>query len=173
MSIATWNVNSIRSRLTGPLAWAARERPDVLCLQEIKITDELFPPAPFEELGYNAETFGQKTYNGVAILSRKPLQRGGADLPGRRARRPAAAARLRRSEQGEAMINVYVPNGQSPTSDKFVYKLDWLVPPARDFLAATANPYDLLVLLRRLQHRARGVRRALPRPLAGPDPLPP
>ena len=81
MRIATWNVNSVRSRLERVVAWTERERPDVLCLQEIKTTDDLFPLEPFAELGYRAEIFGQKTYNGVALLSLKPVTKVVSDLP--------------------------------------------------------------------------------------------
>jgi exodeoxyribonuclease-3 len=144
MKIATWNVNSIRSRVARVLDWARREEPDVLCFQEIKTTDELFPSAAFEELGYHVETWGQPTYNGVAILSRtraKDVTRG---LPGDApdAQRRLIAATIK----GIRIINVYVPNGQSPESDKFVYKLDWLGR-LRDWLEAEASPSDPLVLL--------------------------
>ena len=81
VKIATWNVNSVRSRLERVAAWTERERPDVLCLQEIKTTDDLFPLEPFAELGYHAEVFGQKTYNGVAILSLKPVTKVVRNLP--------------------------------------------------------------------------------------------
>jgi len=144
MKVATWNVNSIRSRLDRALAWTERERPDVLCLQEIKTVDELFPRAPFEALGYRVETFGQKTYNGVAILSRRPLtkvQRGLPDDAEDAPRRLLAA-----TVGGLRVVAVYVPNGQSPDSEKFVYKLAWLER-LRAYLAAAAAPADRLLLL--------------------------
>ena len=144
MKVATWNVNSIRSRVERVLAWTQREMPDVLCLQEIKTTDELFPAAPFEELGYHVETFGQPTYNGVAILSctrPKDVERGlPGDAPDAQRRLIAATIKSVR------IINVYVPNGQSPESDKFVFKLEWLAR-LRDWLEATASPSDPLLLL--------------------------
>lgn len=144
MRIATWNVNSIRSRLDRVLGWTAREQPDVLCMQEIKTVDELFPAAPFQELGYHVETFGQPTYNGVAILSRKPMAdvvRGLPDDP------PDAQRRLIGATVGGVRIlNVYVPNGQSPDSDKFFYKLEWLAR-LREYLDAAASPADPLLLL--------------------------
>jgi exodeoxyribonuclease-3 len=147
LKIATWNVNSVRSRLDRVLAWTARERPDVLCLQEIKTTDDLFPAAPFEELGYRVETFGQPTYNGVATLSRKPMKEVVRGLPGDA---PDAQRRLLAVVLGKSkplrVINVYVPNGQSPESEKFVYKMEWLAR-LRDFLAASASPSDPLLLL--------------------------
>lgn len=144
MKVATWNVNSIRSRVERVLAWTAREMPDVLCFQEIKTTDELFPRAPFEELGYQIETFGQPTYNGVAILSRtdpKDVERGlPGDLPEAQKRLIAATV------EGVRIVNVYVPNGQSPESDKFVFKLEWLAR-LRDWLEASASPAAPLLLL--------------------------
>jgi exodeoxyribonuclease-3 len=147
LKIATWNVNSIRSRLDRVLAWTARERPDVLCFQEIKTTDDLFPAAPFEELGYRVETFGQPTYNGAATLSRKPMTNVVRGLPGDA---PDAQRRLLAVTLGKSsplrVINVYVPNGQSPESEKFVYKMEWLER-LRDFLAASASPSDRLLLL--------------------------
>ncbi len=144
MRIATWNVNSVRSRLERVLAWTERERPDVLCLQEIKTTDDLFPLEPFAELGYRAEVFGQKTYNGVALLSLKPAAKVARNLPDDE---PGAPSRLIAGTVGRVrIVNVYVPNGQSPESDKFVYKMDWLQR-LRAFLEATAKPEDPLVLL--------------------------
>ncbi len=144
MRIATWNVNSIRSRVERVLAWTERERPDVLCLQEIKTTDDLFPLEPFAELGYRAEVFGQKTYNGVALLSLKPVTKVARNLPDDE---PDAPSRLIAGTVGRVrIVNVYVPNGQSPESDKFVYKLDWLKR-LRAFLDETAAPGDPLVLL--------------------------
>lgn len=144
MRIATWNVNSIRSRLERVTAWLARERPDVLCLQETKCTDEEFPRAAFEELGYHVEHYGQRTYNGVALLSLEPAAGVVRGLPDEA---PDAHRRLIAGTVGGVrVVNVYVPNGQSVTSDKFPYKLDWLARLAA-FLAATASPGDPLVLL--------------------------
>ncbi|HYX24680.1 MAG TPA: exodeoxyribonuclease III [Thermoanaerobaculia bacterium] len=144
MKIATWNVNSIRSRVERVAAWTERERPDVLCFQEIKTTDDLFPLEPFADLGYRAEVFGQKTYNGVAILTRKPLTKVVRNLPDDP---PDAPRRLLAGTVDRVrIVNVYVPNGQSPESDKFVYKLDWLAR-LRSFLADSASPKDPLVLL--------------------------
>ena len=74
MNIVSWNVNSIRARLPRAIPWLEENRPDVVCLQETKATDDVFPREPFEDLGYNLITFGQKSYNGVAILSREPIE---------------------------------------------------------------------------------------------------
>lgn len=147
MKIATWNVNSIRSRLERVVAWMDRERPDVLCLQETKCTDAEFPRGAFEDLGYHAEHYGQRTYNGVALLSREPLTDVVRGLPGEAedAHRRLLAGTVP-GVGGVRIVNVYVPNGQSVTSEKFPYKLDWLARLA-DFLAASASPGDPLVLL--------------------------
>ncbi len=144
MKVCTWNVNSIRSRLERILAWTRREEPDLLCFQEIKTTDKLFPAAPFTELGYHVETWGQPTYNGVAILSRTRLADVTRGLPGDG---PEAQRRLiAATVKGVRIINVYVPNGQSPESDKFLFKLEWLGR-LRDWLDATASPSEPLLLL--------------------------
>lgn len=144
MKIATWNVNSIRARLERIRDWTEREQPDVLCMQEIKTVDELFPSKAFEELGYRVETYGQPTYNGVAILSRKPMSKIVRGFPDEE---PDAPRRLIAATIGRVrVINVYVPNGQSPESEKFVYKMEWLAR-LRDFLKEEASPSDPLILL--------------------------
>jgi exodeoxyribonuclease-3 len=122
--VATWNVNSLRARLPRVLEWLTDREPDVLCLQETKVTDELFPGQPLEDLGYSVVMHGQKTYNGVAIVSRKRPQDVVAGLG-----QPAydAEARcLRARIDGVQFVNVYVPNGQSVGSEKFEFKLGWL-----------------------------------------------
>ena len=124
MKITTWNVNSIRSRLDRVLTWLDREQPDVLCLQETKVEDPDFPRAAFEERGYHVEAYGQKTYNGVALVSRHPpdeVERGFPDDG------PDAERRLITGTFGMLrLLCVYVPNGQSPDSEQFAFKLDWL-----------------------------------------------
>ena len=132
MRIATWNVNSVRTRLEQVLAWLAAERPEVLCLQETKVADELFPLAPFRALGYEAAISGQKAYNGVAILSRLPIedvQVGFAALlpddpeaPGLGEQKRVISAQI----AGLRVLNLYVPNGSSLRSEKYAYKLEWL-----------------------------------------------
>ena len=144
MRIATWNVNSVRSRIDRVAAWTARELPDVLCFQEIKTTDDLFPTGVFEELGYEVATYGQKTYNGVAILSREPMKKIERGFPGEE---PDAARRLIAATIGGIrVVNIYVPNGQSPESEKFVYKMAWLAR-LREYLDETAKPGGKLLLL--------------------------
>src|SRR5262245_39588583 len=109
MKIATWNVNSIRQRLGRVHAWLVAEQPDVVALQETKVTDDDFPRAPFEALGYRVETFGQKTYNGVALLSREPLEGVVRGFPGDGDDAPRRL--LAATVGGVRVVNVYVPNG--------------------------------------------------------------
>jgi exodeoxyribonuclease-3 len=124
MKVATWNVNSIRSRLERLLHWLDRVRPDVVCLQELKVTDEVFPYEPIREAGYYAAVHGQKTYNGVAILSRsepEAVKRGMGDNV------DDPQARLISAElEGVRIISAYVPNAQVVGSEKYAYKLDWM-----------------------------------------------
>ena len=132
MRIATWNVNSVRTRLDQVLAWLAAERPEVLCLQETKVADELFPLEPFRALGYEAAISGQKAYNGVAILSRLPIEdvRVGfaallpddPEAPGLGEQKRLISAQI----AGLRVLNLYVPNGSSLRSEKYAYKLEWL-----------------------------------------------
>ncbi len=124
MKIATWNVNSVQARLPLVLQWLGSARPDVLCLQEIKCEASRFPSEEFAALGYRSEIYGQRTYNGVAILSRQPcedVQRGFPDdETGAHARLLAATV------EGVRVVNVYVPNGQSVGTDKYKFKLGWM-----------------------------------------------
>jgi exodeoxyribonuclease III len=132
MRIATWNVNSVRTRLDQVCAWLAAEQPEVLCLQETKVSDELFPTEPFSRLGYSSAISGQKAYNGVALLSRLPLE----DVqPGFAPLLPDDPEALELGEQkrvlsarveGLRLLNLYVPNGSALHSDKYAYKLRWL-----------------------------------------------
>ena len=132
MRIATWNVNSVRTRLDQVCAWLSREQPEVLCLQETKVADDLFPLQAFEELGYAVAISGQKAYNGVAIVSRLPLEDVQVGFAALLPDDPAAeqlgeqkrviSARV----EGLRILNLYVPNGSSLRSDKYAYKLEWL-----------------------------------------------
>jgi exodeoxyribonuclease-3 len=132
MRIASWNVNSVRTRLEQVLAWLEQERPEVLCLQETKVTDELFPQAAFEQLGYRTAISGQKAYNGVAILSRLPLDdvqigfdallSDDPEAPGLSEQKRVISALI----DGVRVLNLYVPNGSSLKSEKYAYKLEWL-----------------------------------------------
>ena len=124
MRIATWNVNSIRARLPRLLPWLEESAPDVVCLQETKCVDEVFPREPIEELGYNLVISGQKTYNGVAILAKKSLE---AEVFGFPDDAPDAEKRAIGATIGDVMVlNLYVVNGKDVGTDKYANKLDWL-----------------------------------------------
>ncbi|ERN42346.1 exodeoxyribonuclease III [Rubidibacter lacunae KORDI 51-2] len=131
MQIATWNVNSIRSRVEHVVDWLKAHPVDALCLQETKVIDKDFPSSPFRELGYHAVISGQKSYNGVAILSRQPLAEVNAGFE------PVVGTELAGDldEQKRVLsgilddvriVNLYVPNGASVGCDKYDYKLRWL-----------------------------------------------
>ncbi len=123
MKIATWNVNSIKVRLPQLLDWLAANQPDALCLQELKCEDKAFPLAEIEAAGYRAVFNGQKTYNGVAILSREPAQDVQRDIPGFADEQKRVIAA---TVDGVRVVCGYFPNGQAVGSEKFAYKLDWL-----------------------------------------------
>jgi len=123
MKVASWNVNSIRVRLQQVLDWLDAEKPDVLGLQEIKMPTDDFPTAEFAEAGYHAEVDGQKTYNGVALLSRdagSDIHRAIPDLADEQKRAIAGTF------DGTRVINLYVPNGKAVGDEKYAYKLNWL-----------------------------------------------
>lgn len=123
MKITTWNVNSLRVRLPQLLDWLAANPVDVLGIQETKLTDADFPGEALTAAGYHWTHNGQKTYNGVALLSRQPLADISRDLPGfADEQKRVIAATI----AGVRVINVYVPNGQAVGSDKYEYKLRWL-----------------------------------------------
>ncbi len=143
MKIATWNVNSVRVRLPQVLDWLACTAPDVLCLQETKVVDADFPLTEFRAAGYHAVFTGQKSYNGVATLSRVPADDVQRELPDFDSdhRRLLAA-----SVAGVRLINVYVPNGEAVGSDKYAFKLAWLAALRRFVAAERVRHADLLVL---------------------------
>jgi len=128
MKLVTWNINGVKARLEAAVSWLAAERPEVVCLQEIKSVDEGFPKAPFEDLGYRVETHGQKGFNGVAILSRLSLEDVTRGLPG-----DETDVQARYIEgtiiAGETAVRVgclYLPNGNPIGTEKFDYKLRWM-----------------------------------------------
>lgn len=123
MRIVSWNVNSVRARENRVLNWLDRERPDVLCLQELKCTEEQFPFDGFDALGYEVAMLGQKTYNGVAIASLEPVEDVATGLPWPD---DAAARGIAATVAGMRVVNLYVPNGSALGSDKYAYKLEWL-----------------------------------------------
>ena len=147
MKIATWNVNSLNVRLPQVLAWLAAQPADapvdVLALQELKLTDDKFPAAAFTAAGYHAQWFGQKTYNGVALLSRSPASDVVKNIPGFE---DDMARVITATVDGVRVIGAYFPNGQAPDSDKFVYKMRWLTA-LRDWVRAELVTHPQLVLL--------------------------
>ena len=127
MKIASWNVNSLRVRVEHVSDWLTTNSPDLLCLQELKMVDDDFPTEVFTELGYYCAFTGQKTYNGVAIISKKPLSNIVTDLPDFEdpMRRYIAGDYELANGENLRIVNVYCPNGQALDSDKFVYKRAW------------------------------------------------
>jgi exodeoxyribonuclease-3 len=143
MKIATWNVNSLKVRLPHLLQWLETNPVDVLCLQETKLTDDKFPVDAIHAAGYQVAFTGQKTYNGVAILSKHPItdvQKNNPLFPDPQQRILAATI------AGVRFICAYVPNGQSLDSDKFVYKMAWLAS-LREWLAAELVLHPQLAIL--------------------------
>ncbi len=139
MRIASWNVNSVRARLPRITEWLEKWQPDVLCMQETKVIDEDFPHEPFVAAGYHIEAFGQKTYHGVALASRKPptrVFRGLEDDPADADRRLIGAL-----YDDLRVINVYVPNGTELGTERFDYKLEWFRR-LRTSLERTCKPAD-------------------------------
>ncbi len=124
VSIATWNVNSVNARLPNLLEWLAGSGPDIVLLQEIKCVDEAFPREAIEDAGYNVAVHGQKSYNGVAILSRAPIDEAMPGLPGDDA--DEQARYLEASIGGVRVATIYLPNGNPIGTDKFAYKLGWM-----------------------------------------------
>ena len=140
MQIATWNINGVRARREGLLAWLAKAAPDVVCLQEIKCVDEAFPREPVEDLGYNVASHGQKGFNGVAVLSKHPFDEIIPRLAGDDEDEQARYLEVVVSgDRGALRIaSLYLPNGNPVDSPKFAYKLAWmdrLRSHARDLLA--------------------------------------
>lgn len=148
MKIATYNVNSVKARLDGVLTWFREARPDVACLQEIKCETPAFPRQAFEDLGYNCAVFGQKTYNGVALLSKHPIEDIHEGLPGDAGDVQSRYLEATVTPKGGRAIRVgalYLPNGNPPDTEKFTYKLNWmerLYVHARRLLA-TEEPFAL------------------------------
>jgi len=143
MKIATWNINSLGVRLEQVLAWLESARPDVLALQELKLTDDKFPAKELEAAGYHAVFHGQKTYNGVALLTRQPVTGVVKNMPTFADEHARAIA----GSIGELrFIGGYFPNGQAPGSDKFAYKMQWL-DGLRRWVADELKQHPKLVLM--------------------------
>lgn len=128
MRVATWNVNSVKAHLGAITLWLNEAKPDVVCLQEIKCEDQNFPTAVFEELNYSAAVFGQKTYNGVAILSKLPLEDVVRGLPGDSADEQSRfiQATVIDGSRSVTVASIYLPNGNPVDSPKYPYKLAWM-----------------------------------------------
>ncbi len=143
MQLATWNINSLTVRLPQVLAWLAVNPVDVLVLQEIKMTDDKFAHAELAAAGYQAQVFGQKTYNGVALLSRLPADDVVRNIPGFD---DDMARVISGTVQDTRVIGAYFPNGQAPGSDKFEYKMHWLKA-LRNWVRNELERHPLLVLM--------------------------
>ncbi|MDP3835863.1 MAG: exodeoxyribonuclease III [Hydrogenophaga sp.] len=127
MQLATWNINSLAVRLPQVLDWLAANPVDALGLQELKLVDEKFPFDALKEAGYHAAAFGQKTYNGVAILSRTPLRDVVRNIPGHTDEQSRVIAATLDTPDGPLrLVNCYFVNGQAPGTEKFAYKMRWL-----------------------------------------------
>jgi exodeoxyribonuclease III len=126
--IATWNVNSIKQRLDAAVTWLAERQPDIACFQETKCVDEAFPREPFEALGYNLAIHGQKTFNGVALLSKFPFDEVNSGLPGDHSDDHARFIEAVISTANGALrvASIYLPNGNPPETDKYSYKIGWM-----------------------------------------------
>ena len=147
MKIATWNINSLTVRLPQVLDWLAANPVDVLCLQELKLSDDKFPLQELAAAGYQSAVFGQKTYNGVAILSRTPARNIVKNIAGFTDEQSRVIAATVDMPAGEIrVVNGYFVNGQSPGSEKFDYKMKWLES-LREWLREELRAHPNLVLL--------------------------
>ncbi|URI11460.1 exodeoxyribonuclease III [Aquincola tertiaricarbonis] len=143
MKLATWNVNSLAVRLPQLLDWLAQHQPDAVVLQETKLTDDKFPHEALSAAGYHPQWFGQKTYNGVALLSRTPAEGIVKNIVGVEDEQARVIAG---TVDGVRVIGAYFPNGQAPGSDKFAYKMRWL-DGLRAWLAQEMAAHPQLVLM--------------------------
>ena len=147
MKLATWNINSLTVRLPQVLDWLASNPVDILCLQELKLTDDKYPREALLQAGYHSVAFGQKTYNGVAILSRTPLRdiiTNIAGFPDEQSR--VIAATLDTPQGPLRVVNGYFVNGQEPGSEKFAYKMRWLQA-LQDWVRGELSAHPRLTLL--------------------------
>lgn len=143
MKFATWNINSLTVRLPQVLDWLSSNPVDVLALQELKMADDKFPMAQFAEMGYHSVCFGQKTYNGVALISKAPAENVLRNIPDFE---DDMARVITATVNGIRVVGAYFPNGQEPGSDKFEYKMAWLAG-LRRWLKAELLTHPQLVLM--------------------------
>ena len=143
MKLAAWNVNSLNVRLPQVLDWLKTHQPDVLCLQELKMEDAKFPLDAFDEIGYQAVFSGQKTYNGVAIISRARPEDVSKDIGGYADHQKRVIAA---TIGGVRVVCVYIPNGQTVESEKYQYKLQWLAA-LQGYMRETINEFADVALL--------------------------
>jgi exodeoxyribonuclease-3 len=147
LKLATWNVNSLTVRLPQVLDWLSVQNQqggiDVLALQETKTTDDKFPQAEIEAAGYQVAFFGQKTYNGVALIAKHPITEVVHNIPGFA---DEMARVITATVNGVRVVGAYFPNGQAPDSDKFVYKMNWLHA-LQAFIKDELTRHDKLVLM--------------------------
>jgi exodeoxyribonuclease III len=143
MILATWNVNSINKRLPQLLDWLRLVKPNVVCLQETKVVDEKFPADQIKELGYFVEVFGEKAYNGVAIISDRPL--ANVERGFEQELTPSARRMIAGSYGDVRVVDVYIPNGGEVGSEKYVYKLQWIAA-LKEHLSTRHKPSELLVV---------------------------
>ena len=127
MKIASWNVNSVRTRIDNIIAWIKKEDPDILCLQEIKVVTEGFPSQPFEDLGYNLVVNGQKSYNGVATLSKCIIEENITKIPNFDDDQARYIETVHSVNSNVIRVsNIYLPNGNPYPGEKFNYKINWM-----------------------------------------------
>jgi exodeoxyribonuclease-3 len=143
LKLAAWNVNSLNVRLPHVIEWLKTHQPDALCLQELKMEDAKFPLAAFDEIGYNAVFNGQKTYNGVAIISRARPEDVSKDIPGYEDQQKRVIAA---TIEGIRIVCAYIPNGQAVDSEKYQYKLQWLAAMQAYMREAIATYGDVALL---------------------------
>ena len=146
MKIATWNVNSLNVRLPHVISWLTENQPDILCLQETKQVNEKFEHDAFSAIGYHSYHNGQKTYNGVAIISKKELNNINFNLPNfEDPQRRIISGILTNNNESIYIVSAYIPNGQAVDSDKFIYKMNWLNK-FSEWVEKLTKKYDEIIL---------------------------
>ena len=146
MKIATWNVNSLNVRLPHVISWLTENQPDVLCLQETKQVNEKFEHDAFSAIGYHSYHNGQKTYNGVAIISKKELNNINFNLPNfEDPQKRIISGILTNNNESVYIVSAYIPNGQAVDSDKFIYKMNWLNK-FSEWVEKLTKKYDEIIL---------------------------